>query len=97
MFFFNLNRKPLPNPEFYHNNINELDLLRYKMRQKDLVNMIYKLEQLKFYAKTSQEILNTLEDINQNLENLQLEVIEKRKETIFIFFILCCCCCLATK
>ena len=36
--------------------------------------MIYKLEELKLHAKTSQEIIHTLEDIRQNLENLQSEV-----------------------
>jgi two-component sensor histidine kinase len=44
------------------------------MREKDLLNMISKLIQLKFHAKTSQEIINALEDIRQNLQSLQSEV-----------------------
>jgi hypothetical protein len=44
------------------------------MRLKDLSEMINKLEQLKLNAKTSQDIVNTLEDIKENLEYLQAEV-----------------------
>ena len=68
------NREPLPDPEMNRHCINELDRLRRHMREKDLLNMIEKLEQLKLHAKTSNEILNTLEDIRQILEYLQTEV-----------------------
>ncbi len=44
------------------------------MRLKDLSEMINKLEQLKLNAQTSLEIVNTLEDIKENLEYLQSEV-----------------------
>ena len=44
------------------------------MRLKDLSDMINKLEQLKSYSKTSQEIITTLEDIKENLEFLEAEV-----------------------
>ncbi|CAF4597431.1 unnamed protein product, partial [Rotaria sp. Silwood2] len=43
------------------------------MREKDLFDIIYKLEQLKLHAKTSQDIFDTLEDIQRNLEFLQFE------------------------
>jgi two-component sensor histidine kinase len=45
------------------------------MREKNLLDMISKLTQLKFHAKTSEEIFNALEDIRQNLQYLQSEVI----------------------
>lgn len=44
------------------------------MRLKDLVDMIHRLEHLKSHAKTSQEIINTLEDIKENLHYLEAEV-----------------------
>ena len=44
------------------------------MRLKDLSGMINKLENLKAHAKTSQEIIHTLEDIKENLEYLEAEV-----------------------
>ena len=44
------------------------------MRLKDLAGMINKLEQLKAHAKTSEEIIQTLEDIKENLEYLEAEV-----------------------
>jgi len=44
------------------------------MREQNLLDMISKLTQLKFHAKTSEEIFNALEDIRQNLEYLQSEV-----------------------
>jgi two-component sensor histidine kinase len=44
------------------------------MREKNLLDMISKLTQLKFHAKTSEEIFNALEDIRQNLQYLQSEV-----------------------
>ena len=52
------------------------------MRQKDLLDMINKLEQLKLHAKTSQEIIHTLEDIRENLLYLEAEVTKK----ILFFF-----------
>ena len=48
------------------------------MRLKDLSGMINKLENLKAHAKTSQEIIHTLEDIKENLEYLEAEVKNKR-------------------
>jgi predicted component of type VI protein secretion system len=47
------------------------------MRLKDLLDMINRLEQLKSHAKTSQEIIQTLEDIRENLEYLEAEVKKK--------------------
>ncbi|CAF3420721.1 unnamed protein product, partial [Rotaria sp. Silwood2] len=44
-----------------------------KISQKDLLDIIYKLEQLKLNAKTSQEIIEILENSQQNLEHLQSE------------------------
>jgi hypothetical protein len=44
------------------------------MREKDLRDMIAKLTQLKLTAQTPQEILNTLEDVQHSLQNLQSEV-----------------------
>ncbi|CAF3543179.1 unnamed protein product, partial [Rotaria sp. Silwood2] len=46
---------------------------RRKISQKDLLDIIYKLEQLKLNAKTSQEIIEILENSQQNLEHLQSE------------------------
>ncbi|CAF0920234.1 unnamed protein product [Rotaria sordida] len=66
-------KKPLPDFELCRYHINELDRLRHQMRERDLFDIIYKLEQLKLHAKTSQDIFNTLEDIQQNLEFLQYE------------------------
>ncbi len=67
-------RKPLPEPEPNRHHPNELDRLRRQMRLKDLAEMIRKLEQLKSHAKTSQEIISTLEDIRENLAYLEAEV-----------------------
>ena len=67
-------RKPLPDPESSRHHVNELDRLRRLMREKDLAQMIHKLEQLKAHAETSQEIIDTLEDIRQHLQHLQSEV-----------------------
>ncbi len=50
------------------------------MRLKDLTGMINKLENLKSHAKTSQEIIQTLEDIKENLQYLEAEV---KKTTLF--------------
>jgi len=44
------------------------------MRLKDLAEMIKTLEELKHHAKTSQEIVNALEDIRENLEYLESDV-----------------------
>lgn len=44
------------------------------MREKDLLQMINKLTELKTSARTSDEILTTLEDIRDNLEFLQIDV-----------------------
>ena len=44
------------------------------MREKDLFQMINKLTELKTSARTSDEILTTLEDIRDNLEFLQIDV-----------------------
>ena len=52
------------------------------MRLKDLSGMINKLENLKAHAKTSQEIIQTLEDIKENLQYLEAEV---KKKHIFPF------------
>jgi hypothetical protein len=73
------NRKPLPEAEPSRHHVNELDRLRRQMRLKDLLDMINRLEQLKSHAKTSQEIIQTLEDIRENLEYLEAEV---KKKTI---------------
>ena len=69
-----LNRKPLPEPEPNRHHVNELDRLRRQMRQKDLLEMIKKLEDLKLHAKTSQEIIQTLEDIRETFVYLEAEV-----------------------
>ncbi|CAF3639300.1 unnamed protein product [Adineta steineri] len=66
-------KKPLPDFDIGRYHVNELDRLRRQMREKDLLDMIYKLEQLKIHAKTSKDIIHTLEDIRENLEYLQLE------------------------
>jgi hypothetical protein len=58
--------------------VNELDRLRRQMRLKDLLDMIHRLEHLKSHAKTSQEIINTLEDIKENLEYLEADVNKKK-------------------
>lgn len=44
------------------------------MREKDLLLMINKLTELKTSARTSDEILNTLEEIRETLESLQIDV-----------------------
>jgi hypothetical protein len=79
-----LNRKPLPEPEPNRHHVNELDRLRRQMRLKDLLDMVNRLEQLKLHAKTSQEIINTLEDIKENLEYLEADV---NKYSFSLFFI----------
>ncbi|UJR29942.1 hypothetical protein I4U23_017489 [Adineta vaga] len=66
-------KKPLPDFETGRYYLNELDRLRRQMREKDLYDMNLKLEELKIHAKTSQEIIQTLEDIRQKLEYLQFE------------------------
>ncbi|CAF1425575.1 unnamed protein product [Adineta ricciae] len=66
-------KKPLPEPEPGRHHTNELDRLRRNMRLKDLKDMISRLENLKTHAKSSQEIINTLEDIRENLEYLEAE------------------------
>ncbi|CAF3351203.1 unnamed protein product [Rotaria sp. Silwood1] len=66
-------KKPLPEAEPGRHHVNELDRLRRQMRLKDLSDMIIKLEYLKLHAKTLQEIINTLEDIKENLEFLEAE------------------------
>jgi hypothetical protein len=64
----------LPESDPTRHHVNELDRLRRQMRLKDLLGMIAKLENLKLHAKTSQEIIHTLEDIKENLEYLEAEV-----------------------
>ncbi|CAF0934963.1 unnamed protein product [Rotaria sordida] len=66
-------KKPLPEPEPGRHHVNELDRLRRQMRLKDLSDMINKLEQLKLHAKTSKEIITTLEDMKENLEFLEAD------------------------
>ncbi|CAF1161705.1 unnamed protein product [Rotaria sp. Silwood1] len=66
-------KKPLPDLDLYRYHFNELDRLRRHMREKNLFDIIYKLEQLKLYVKTSQDIFDTLEDIQKTLEFLQFE------------------------
>ena len=56
----------------YH--VNELDRFRRQMREKDLGEMVNKLEQLKSSAKSAQEIIHTLENIRDHLDYLQTEV-----------------------
>jgi predicted RNase H-like nuclease (RuvC/YqgF family) len=75
----------LPEPDPNRHHVNELDRLRRQMRLKDILDMINKLEHLKLHAKSSKEIINTLEDIKENLEYLEAEV--KRKKKRFFFFI----------
>ena len=67
-------RKPLPDPEPGRHHPNELDRLRRQMRLRDLTEMCRKLEQVKLTAKTSQEVIITLEDIRENLEYIEAEV-----------------------
>lgn len=64
----------MPEPEPGRHHTNELDRLRRQMRLKDLTEMIKTLEELKHHAKTSQEIVNALEDIRENLEYLESDV-----------------------
>ena len=71
-------RKPLPEPEPGRHHVNELDRLRRQMREKDLQEMCRKLEQLKAVAKSSEEIILTLEDIRENLDYLESEVSDHR-------------------
>jgi len=77
---------PLLDSNRYH--LNELDRLKYETRQRDLADLIQKLEHLKINAKTSQEILQNFEDTQQTLEYLQLEVrrssIDKTKTRMII-------------
>lgn len=75
-------RKPLPDPDLSRFHVNELDRFRRQMREKDLGEMIFKLEQLKTSAKYSEEIIHTLTNIRDRLDFLQSEVKIKRK----IFF-----------
>ena len=79
-----LNRKPLPEPEPNRHHVNELDRLRRHMRLKDLTDMIKRLEQSKLHAKTSQEIINTLEDIKENLHFLESDVTKRKFSVIKI-------------
>ncbi|CAF0822769.1 unnamed protein product [Rotaria sordida] len=67
-------KKPLPEPESGRHHVNELDRLRRQMRLKDLLDMINKLEELKLHAKSSQEILNRLDDIKESLGYLEAEL-----------------------
>lgn len=67
-------RKPLPDPEIGRHHVNELDRLRRQMREKDLTEMCRKLDYLKAHAKSSKEIIQSLEDIKENLDYLQADV-----------------------
>ncbi len=71
-----MNRKPLPEPEPNRHHANELDRLRRQMRTKDLLDMVHRLEQSKLHAKTPQDIINTLEDVKENLHYLEADVNE---------------------
>ena len=64
----------MPEPEANRHHANELDRLRRQMRTKDLLDMINRLENMKAHAKTQQEIVNTLEDIKENLHYLEADV-----------------------
>lgn len=63
---------PIPEPNRHH--VNELDRLRRQMREKDLIDMSKKLEALKQNVKASQEIIDQLEEIRENLEYLEVDV-----------------------
>ena len=83
-----MRRKPLPEPEANRHHANELDRLRRQMRMKDLSDMVHRLEQLKGHAKTPQDIINTLEDVKENLEYLEADVNENSSFiTLFHSFI----------
>lgn len=73
VFFFSF-RKPLPDPELGRHHVNELDRLRRQMREKDLAEMCRKLEHLKSHAKSSKEIIQSLEDVKEALDYLQADV-----------------------
>jgi len=75
----------LPEPDPNRHHVNELDRLRRQMRLKDILDMINKLEHLKLHAKSSKEIINTLEDIKENLEYLEAEVKRKKTDSFFLF------------
>ena len=75
VFFFSF-RKPLPDPEVGRHHVNELDRLRRQMREKDLAEMCRKLEHLKSHAKSSKEIIQSLEDVKESLDYLQADVNE---------------------
>ena len=64
----------MPEPEPNRHHANELDRLRRQMRTKDLLDMINRLEHMKTHAKTPQEIVNSLEDIKENLHYLEADV-----------------------
>ena len=68
-------RKPLPAFDSCCHHVNELDRLKRQVREKDLGDAIRKLESLKEHKKSTQEIIETLEDVQQNLELMQADVI----------------------
>lgn len=54
------------------------------MREKDLLQMVNKLTELKNSARTSDEILNTLDDIRETLEYLQIDVTNSHIDLIIL-------------